>query len=108
MADETQVEIAGSFTLDQIVNGLIEIEQMRNRKVTALKMLPDGPDGHRNQGTLIKQPLGTPIPQLVIVAVPAGANLPSIIAQQSMAGKNFLFKASIWVANQQTEVAAFR
>jgi hypothetical protein len=100
--NQIELEIPGSFTLDEILNGLIEVEELRNRNLTALAMLPDGPDGeHLNSATLVKQPVGVPFPVLLLVAVPAGGVPPP-------PGKKHLFDATIWVENKQTKVAAFR
>ena len=103
---EIEMEIDGSFTLDQIMNGLIEAEQLKNRNVTALSILPDDPDGkHKSLAKLVKQPVGVPFPPLVLVKVPQGQLEPIKTAQKP---KKFLFSATIWVENKKTNVAAFR
>jgi hypothetical protein len=105
---EIKMEIPGSFTLDQILFGLIEAEEMKNRNVTEMKVLPDGPDGHRSEATLVKQPVGVPFPQLLLVKVPSAGKLPSIIAAQLADSKKHLFDATIFVENEKTRIAAFR
>jgi|SRR5881394_1790715 len=97
--NEIEMEIDGAFTLDQISFGLAEAEQLKNRKVTKLAILPDAPGGkHLSVATLVKQPLGVPIPQVVVLK--ASDNAP--------AGKTLQFKANIWVANAKTDVAVYR
>jgi len=97
--NEIEMEIDGSFTIDQISNGLAEAEQLKNRKVTALSVLPDGPDGkHRSAAKLVKQPLGVPFPQVKVVKA----------SDSPPAGKTLLFKSNIWVQNAKTDVAAYR
>src|ERR1700686_189281 len=92
---QIEMEIDGSFTLDQILNGLIEAEEMKNRNVTSLSVLPDGADGtHKSKAVLVKQPLGVPFPPLVLVKVPAG-QLETIKTAQKP--KKFLFSATIWI-----------
>lgn len=98
-ANEIEMEIDGSFTIDQISNGLAEAEQLKNRKLTALSILPDGPNGeHLNVAKLLKQPLGVPIPQLVLIKS----------ADDPPEGKTRLFGANIWVENTKTDVDAYR
>jgi hypothetical protein len=96
---EIEMEIDGSFTIDQISNGLAEAEQLKNRKVTALSVLPDTPGGqHRSLAKLLKQPLGVPIPPVQILKA----------SDPAPAGKTLQFKASIWVTNAKTDIAVYR
>lgn len=96
---EIEMEIDGSFTIEQISNGLAAAEQLKNRKVTALSILPDGPNGkHLNVAKLLKQPLGVPFPQVLVIKA----------VDSPPAGKTLLFKANIWVQNAKTDVAAYR
>jgi hypothetical protein len=104
--NQIEMEIDGSFTLEQISDGLIEAEEMKNRNVTAMSVLPDTPQGkHLSKATLVKQPVGVPFPTLVLLKVPAG-QLEAVKTAQKP--KKFLFSATIWIENKQTEVAAFR
>lgn len=97
--NEIEMEIDGAFTIDQISNGLAEAEQLKNRKVTSLSILPDTPEGkHRNLAKLLKQPLGVPFPQVKVVKA----------SDPPPAGKTLQFKANIWVANAKTDVAVYR
>lgn len=97
--NEIEMEIDGSFTLDQISNGLAEAEQLKNRKVTALSVLPDPSAGqHLSLAKLLKQPLGVPFPQVKVVKA----------SDPAPAGKTLQFKATIWVENAKTEVAVYR
>lgn len=97
--NEIEMEIDGSFTIDQISNGLAEAEQLKNRKVTAMSVLPDTPEGaHRSAAKLVKQPLGVPIPQVKVV----------LASDSPPAGKTLQFKANIWVQNAKTDVAVYR
>lgn len=94
-----EMEIDGSFTIEQISNGLAEAEQLKNRKVTSLATLPDGPDGkHKSVAKLLKQPLGVPFAQVLVIKA----------ADSPPPGKTLLFKANIWVQNAKTDVAAYR
>lgn len=97
--NEIEMEIEGSFTIEQISDGLAEAEQLKNRKVTALSVLPDGPGGrHRNLAKLVKQPLGVPFAQVLVIEA----------TDSPPAGKELLFKANIWVNDAKTDVAAYR
>lgn len=97
--NEIEMEIDGAFTIDQISNGLAEAEQLKNRKVTALSVLPDTAAGkHRSVAKLVKQPLGVPIPRVKVVKA----------SDPAPTGKTLQFKANIWVANVKTEVAVYR
>lgn len=97
--DEIEMEVDGSFTIEQISNGLAEAEQLKNRKLTALSILPDGPDGkHKNVAKLLKQPLGVPFAQVLVIKA----------ADAPPAGKTLLVKSNIWVQNAKTDVAAYR
>jgi len=96
---EIEMEIDGSFTIDQISNGLAEAEQLKNRKVTSLAILPDGPDGkHKSVAKLLKQPIGVPFPQVQVIKA----------ASSPPAGKTLQFKSNIWVENLKTDVAVYR
>jgi hypothetical protein len=102
MSSSIELEIPGSFTLEQIMFGLIETEALRNRNVTAMSMLPDDDEGnHRNTATLVKQPIGVPFPTLLLVAFTGDAPDP-------VAGKALLFTSTLWVEDEETKVAAFR
>ena len=97
--DEIEMEIDGSFTMPQISDGLAEAEQLKNRKVTALSTLPDGPDGkHKSSAKLVKQPLGVPFAQVLVIKA----------SDSPPQSKTLLFKANIWVQNAKTDVAAYR
>lgn len=104
--NEIEMEIDGSFTLAQILDGLIEAEEMKNRNVTEMSVLPDGPGGkHLSKAKLVKQPVGVPFPVLVLVKVPSG-QLEAVKTAQKP--KKFVFIATIWIENEKTDVAAFR
>lgn len=109
MADEPidQLEFPGSVTLDELLNALTVQEVNSTEKLVKLEILPDGPGGHRILASLADRPIGVPFKPLVLVKVPAG-QLEAIKAQQTAQGRSFLFSATIWIENQQTEVAAFR
>lgn len=96
---EIEMEIDGSFTMPQISDGLAEAEQLKNRELTALSVLPDGANGkHRSVAKLVKRPLGvTFAPVLVIKA-----------SDSPPSGKKQLFKANIWVQDAKTDVAVYR
>lgn len=97
--NEIEMEIDGSFTIEQISNGLAEAEQLKNRKVTSLSVLPDKPEGkHWSVAKLVKQPLGVPFAQVLVIK--ASASPPP--------NKKELFKANIWVQNAKTDVVAYR
>lgn len=96
--NEIEMEIDGSFTIDQISNGLAEAEQLKNRKVTALSILPDTPEGKRSAAKLVKEPLGVPIPEVQVVKA----------SDPPPAGKTLQFEANIWVENAETDVAVYR
>lgn len=97
--NEIEMEIDGSFTIDEISNGLAQAEQLKNRKVTSLSILPDTPAGkHLSLAKLLKQPLGVPFPQVKVLQ---GSDPPP-------AGKTLQFKANIWVQNAKTDVAVYR
>lgn len=104
--NQIEMEIDGSFTLAQISDGLIEAEEMKNRNVTAMSVLPDGPDGkHKSSATLVKQPVGVPFPILVLVKVPPG-QLEAVKTAQKP--RKFLFSGTIWIENKKQDVAGFR
>lgn len=96
---EIELEIDGSFTLSQISDGLAEAEQLKNRELTALSVLPDRPNGkHRSVAKLVKRPLGgTFRPVFVIKA-----------SDKPPSGKKQQFKANIWVEDAKTDVAVYR
>jgi hypothetical protein len=96
--NEIEMEIDGAFTIDQISNGLAEAEQLKNRKVTSLSVLPDAGGKHRSAAKLVKQPLGVPIPQVKVVKA----------SDPAPAAKTLQFKANIWVGNAKTDVAVYR
>jgi hypothetical protein len=109
MADEPvdQLEFPGSITLDELLNALTVQEVDSVEKLIKLEILPDGPDGHRILASLADRPIGVPFKPLVLVKVPSG-QLAAIKAAQSAQGRSFLFSATVWIENEQTEVAAFR
>lgn len=109
MPDEIvdELEYPGSITLDELLNALTVQEVESTEKLVGLKILPDGPDGHRILASLADRPIGVPFKPLVLVKVPPG-QLEAIKAQQAGQGRSFLFSAAVWIENQQTEVAAFR
>ena len=98
----------GSFTLENIQNDLVVKESQRFENLTKLELLPDAPGGeHRSLATLKELPFGTLFGRLFLVAVPEG-KMASVIADQDIKKRDFLFDAIIWVENKQTRVAAFR
>lgn len=99
MADEPdEIEYPGSATLDDIQNDLVVKESNRSENLTKLEMLPDDDSGHRTGATLTPLPFGTEFGRLVLVKA----------SEAAPAGKNLLFNATIWVENEQTDVAAYR
>jgi hypothetical protein len=109
MPDEIvdELEFPGSITLDELLNALTVQEVESTEKLVELKILPDGPDGHRSLASLADRPIGVPFKPLLLVEVPSG-QLDAIKAEQSAQGRSFLFSATVWIENEQTEVAAFR
>jgi hypothetical protein len=109
MADEIvdELEYPGSITLDELLNALTVQEVDSVEKLVGLKILPDGPAGHRSLATLADRPIGVPFKPLVLVQVPPG-QLDAVKAQQTAQGRTFLFSATIWIQGMQTDVAAFR
>ncbi|HLL73809.1 MAG TPA: hypothetical protein VK421_00815 [Pyrinomonadaceae bacterium] len=98
----------GSFTLENIQNDLVVKESQRFENLTKLELLPDAPGGeHRSLATLKEVPFGTVFGRLFLVAVPEG-KMASVMADQDIKKRDFLFDAIIWVENKQTRVAAFR
>ena len=106
MADEPdKIEYPGSATLQDIENDLTVKEDNRTENLTELKKLPDDDSGHRSEATLTPLPFGTEFGQLVLVTVPAGTLEDVKTAQRP---NTFILSATIWIENEETEVAAFR
>lgn len=99
-----EIEYPGDCTLEEINNDLVVIESVRTEKLVELRIIPDGPDGHLSLASMADRPIGA-IDRLVLVPVPDG-DLESVIEEQ--APNEFLFSATIWVEDEETEVAAFR
>jgi hypothetical protein len=99
------IEYPGSATLQDIENDLTVKENNRHENLTVLEILPDDDSGHRTGATLTPVSFDTEFGQLVLVEVPDG-KLDDVKADQ--APNTFILSATIWVEDEQKEVAAFR
>lgn len=103
-----QFPIAGSATLDGIRLTCGTTENLEICKLVHLRKLPVINGKRRNMASFVEVEIEDVVPDLVLVAVPEGANAASLIADQLAQGRMLIFDERIFVEDEDTEVLGFR
>ena len=102
----TTKSLDGNFSLAELQQTLTTQENLGFKHVTGLSKRNEAPPA--NVATFEDDPGVDPNPALVLIQINAGDDLNAIKAGQQRQGKAFLFQATVFIAGQDAQVAAFR
>ncbi len=108
----TQFDLRGSLTLDEITRALMQKERMGFVRLTKLraKTITDRPP--RTEASFADDDSDELPPDLHLIAVKDGDNLPTIIATQSALSRSLINSTNqpftIFVQDKKTKVLVFR
>jgi hypothetical protein len=103
-----QLPIPGGATLEEIRLTCGTTENLEICKLVHLSKMPVVGGKRRNMASFAEVGIEDVVPDLVLVAVPPGANAASLIADQLAEGKLLIFDETIFVENEDEEVLGFR